>query len=497
MKFKTEPYPHQLECLNRFGNSEAFALLADMGTGKTWIIINNVARLWEEQKCDAVIVFAPNGVHHNWVYREIPKHMPDECVYISASWTSTPKKDERRALLNVMEAPRTTLRILTMNWEALQYDSSISFAKRFCESANKLMIVCDESDNFKTPSIKRTGSLMRLRQYSAYRRIMSGTPINNSPIDLFTQFNFLDHNILKAKSYFAFKNEYAEVLPKNHPLVKAISDKNNCRGSPQLIATDENGNKKYKNLDRLTKIIAPYSFRVVKSECLSLPDKVYKTILFDMTREQEKVYKQVKNEQRLILEDVITPINQLVAMSKLAQITSGYCIHPFEEEPINIEGDNRKLAILKETVLRCVTEGNKVIVWARFRKEISDIVKELEKESIKYVQYHGGVSKIDREMAIEQFERGDSMVFVGNQQSGGVGITLVAASYVIYFSNDFSLRNRLQSEDRAHRIGQNKTVTYINIAARGTIDEFIISAIENKKDISTSIIDAGIMLFRD
>jgi len=134
-------------------------------------------------------------------------------------------------------------------------------------------------------------------------------------------------------------------------------------------------------------------------------------------------------------------------------------------------------------------------VWARYRIEIEDIVARLKADGIECVQYHGGIGKDDRTAAIESFERGAAQVFVGNQQAGGTGITLVAASYVIYFSNNFSLRDRFQSEDRAHRIGQKKNVTYINIAAKGTIDEAVIRALMSKKDVADTIIDKGLALF--
>jgi len=162
---------------------------------------------------------------------------------------------------------------------------------------------------------------------------------------------------------------------------------------------------------------------------------------------------------------------------------------------VRIEGDNPKLDLLVDRVNKIVESGEKVIVWARYRVEIEDIVKRLRLDGIACVEYHGGVNKDDRTGAIESFERGDAQVFVGNQQAGGTGITLVAASYVIYFSNNFSLRDRLQSEDRAHRIGQKKNVTYINIAAKGTIDEVVIRTLMSKKDIADTIIDKGLALF--
>jgi len=172
---------------------------------------------------------------------------------------------------------------------------------------------------------------------------------------------------------------------------------------------------------------------------------------------------------------------------KLAQITSGYYIHPDSSDPVRIEGDNPKLALLRERVVSAIEQGKKVIVWARFRIEIEDIVRVLREDEIAVVEYHGGINKEGRTTAIEEFQHGEANVFVGQQQAGGTGITLTAASCVIYFSNTFSLHDRLQTEDRAHRIGQEQDVTYINLVARNTIDATIVDALMNKKDIADII----------
>jgi len=494
-KFKTKPYRHQLECLNKFGRERVFALLAEMGTGKTWIVINNVADLWASGDCDAVLVFAPNGVHTNWTRLELPKHMPDWVRYRSAAWAATPRKAEKEELDRLYEPSNGELKVLTMNWEALQTTKGMAEAERFGLCARRLMIVCDESDSVKNPTAKRTKNLMKLRNLSYWRRIMSGTPINNAPFDAFSQFSFLDEHILGTTSFYAFKAEYAEMLQQGNPLLENIRRRTNSRGVPQVVARGPGGRPKYRNLDKLSRLIAPHSFRVLKSECLDLPEKIYKTLVFSMTPEQIKVYKKAEDECRIVFENEETPFNKLVAVTKLAQITSGYYIHPMSDEPVRIEGDNPKLDLLVDRVNKIVESGEKVIVWARYRVEIEDIVKRLRLDGIPCVEYHGGVNKDDRTDAIERFERGDAQVFVGNQQAGGTGITLVAASYVIYFSNNFSLRDRLQSEDRAHRIGQKKNVTYINIAAKGTIDEVVIRTLMSKKDIADTIIDKGLALF--
>lgn len=587
-RFKTKPYKHQFECLMKFGRKQAFALLAEMGTGKTWIVINNMADLWASKECDAVLVFAPNGVHTNWTRLELPKHMPDWSRYRAAAWSATQNKAESASIENLYNQADGELRIFTMNWEALQTKRGFEAAQRFANCSRRLMIVCDESDSFKNPSTERAKALMKLKKFSHWRRIMTGTPINNSPFDAFSQFTFLDETILGTTSFFAFKAEYAEMLSQEHGLMQHLIEKktkmnhgdrllvrqgvneiyklivangreelseiatnliqadsatdmnaiircnevlktmfskepspkktlclqwmarveeaimkqrrqvsaaSNPRRLPQIVDKDKAGKPKYRNLEKLSRLIAPHSFRVLKSECLDLPEKIYKTLTFSMTKQQIEVYKKAEEECRIIFEGEETPFNKLVAVTKLAQITSGYYIHPLADEPVRIEGENPKLELLAERVQKIVEAGAKVIVWARYRIEIEDICQKLAESGISFVEYHGGTRKSDRIEAIESFQNGDSQVFVGNQQAGGTGITLTAAEFVIYFSNNFSLRDRLQSEDRAHRIGQTKNVTYINIAAKGTIDEVVVKALSNKKDVADTIIDVGLKLF--
>lgn len=490
-KFKTKPFKHQLDCLTRFGRAQAWANLSEMGTGKTWIAVNNIADLWSSGECMAVIVFAPNGVHSNWTRLELPKHMPEWVRYRAAAWSSGGSKIEKAEIESLYECELGSgqLRILTMNWEALQSKRGFEAAERFCRSATRLMVICDESDAIKNPSAARTKALMKLKKYSQWRRIMSGTPINNSPFDAFSQFTFLDEHILGTTSFYAFKAEYAEMLQEGNPLLDSIRKRTGGRFAPQVVARGAGGRPKYKNLGKLAALIEPHSFRVLKKDCLDLPDKIYKTLLFDLTKEQQAVYDKAETECRLTFEENDTPFNKLVSITKLAQITSGYYIHPMAEIPVRIQGENPKLQLLLEQVQRIVDAGEKVIVWARYRIEIEDIVLGIRQLGISTAEYHGGTSAHERTAAIDAFENGSCKVFVGNQQAGGTGITLVAASYVIYFSNDFSLRNRLQSEDRAHRIGQTKNVTYINIAAKGTIDEGVVRALSSKKDVADAIVD--------
>lgn len=503
-RFKTTPFEHQLKCLNIHGRKEYFALLAEQGTGKTWIIINDIAQLWASDDCDGVIILAPNGVQTNWVQEdigEIAQHMPEWVRYKTATWAAGPTRSERQELERLNANPGSgELRVLAMNWDALQISGrtaskGLSFAEYFAASCRRLMIVADESDAVKNPSTQRYKALMRLKKFSAFRRILTGTPINNAPFDAYSQFGFLDEHILGTTSFFAFKAEYGEMIPANAKFIQDIIQRTGK--TPQIVAKGKDGEPKYRNLDKLSRLIAPYSFRVLKKDCLDLPEKIYKTLVFSMTPRQIEVYKKAEDECRIVFQNQETPFNKLVAIQKLAQITSGYYLHPASEEPVRIEGENRKLDLLVERLLTVRQEGKKAIIWARFRTEIADIVAALEKAGItKVVQYHGGVKKAQRILNINGFERGDAEFFVGNQQSGGRGLTLVAAKYVFYFSNDFSHRNRAQSEDRAHRIGQKEDVIYYNIVARGSIDEKVVRVLLAKKNLAHTIIDQGLALFQ-
>ena len=204
-----------------------------------------------------------------------------------------------------------------------------------------------------------------------------------------------------------------------------------------------------------------------------------------MTPEQRKAYKLMEDECRLVFNSEESVVSKLTALTKLTQITSGYVIHPGSNDPIRIEGGNPKIDRLEEQVERIVNAGEQVIIWARYRVEINDIAYRLERFGCKTL--HGETPRDLRMEYVDDFQRGAIRVLVANQQVGGTGLTLTNASEVIYFSNNFSLRDRMQSEDRAHRIGQTKNVTYTNLIASGTVDEKIVWCLNNKKDIADVI----------
>lgn len=489
-KYKTKPYAHQLKCLQEYGKKEYFALLADMGTGKTFIIINNIAELWADEEVNGVLVMAPNGVQTNWANIELGKHMPDWVRYKAAVWKSNPKKKDLASLDSLFESSDATqLRIFLMNWEALQSERGFEAAKRFCMSCSKLMIVGDETTMIKNPAAARTKALMKLKKYSSYRRIMNGTLISNSPFDAFSQLSFLDENILGTTSYYAFKAEYAEMLQEGHGLLTSIKQRTGGKFTPQIVAKGRDGRPAYKNLDKLENIVSRHSFRVLKKDCLDLPKKIYKTMFYEMLPAQRKAYDLMKEENRMMLLDEAVPVaNKLVALGKMAQICSGYFISPESKEPVRVVEHSPKLDLLIEVAKRVVLEqGKKMIIWARYHIELDDVAAAMDAAGISFVKYDGRIKPEDREVAKLEFQEGEAQVFIGQQQSGGVGITLTAASCVVYFSNTFSLYDRLQSEDRAHRIGQEEDVVYIDLVAENSIEHKTLGVLRSKKSIADII----------
>jgi SNF2-related domain/Helicase conserved C-terminal domain len=503
-RFKTKPYKHQSKCLELHGHKPAFFLSAEMGTGKSWILINNMADLWSAGELDSVIVFAPNGVHTNWTLIELPKHMPDWVDWKAAAYKSGMGKGATKKFEDIFTSSngKRQLRILTMNWEGLNHKSSFEILERFVLIAGKLMIVGDEPSGYiKNPSSIRFKQLLKLKYRTTFRRFADGTPVTQGPFDAFAPYNFLDKRILETDSYFAFKTEYAEMIPdtvsgyddngklvqKVNPLLQSIMDRTKSKRIPQVVQKGAGGMPKYKNLDKLQKLIAPHTFRVLKKDCLDLPEKIYKTAFFELTAQQKVHYEKALKECRLVYEGEETPVAKLVSITKLAQITSGYYIHPEHEEPVRIAGENPKLDLMRERVCAIARQGSKVIVWARYHVQIEDIVAALEAEGVSCVQYHGRVKMVDREAAKIAFQEGEAQVMVAQQQAGGTGVTWTAADYTLYFSNTFSLRDRLQSEDRNHRIGQTRNVTYIDIVASETVDEQIVRALLAKKNIADII----------
>jgi SNF2 family DNA or RNA helicase len=478
---------HQLAALRAMNGREYFGLFMEQGTGKTWTALADAERLYSAGAIDGVLCIAPRGVHTNWVRREIPTHL--SAPTLARAWRAEAGKREMANLEHVLQprqrgdAPK--LRFLSMNIDAVNTARGYSFARRFLLATRPLIIV-DESSRIKNPDAKRTERVMELRNQAEFARILSGTPITRAPTDIFSQMQFLRPGLLGTSSYRAFVAEYAELLPPDHPMVEKLALINPKVAKAQIVARDERGMPIYRNLDKLQRLLAPHTFRVLKKDCLDLPDKVFKQVYFDMAPRQRAAYKLLEDELRLELEDgEVTTVKALAALIKLRQITSGYFVVPGTSEVQYIQDDNPRLAAMLD--LQEDIQGP-FIVWAQFREELAALAAALTKAGRRVVQYHGGVGDKAREEAVDRFQGGDADVFLGQPQAGGIGLTLTAAETVVYYSNDFNLETRLQSEDRAHRIGTKRNVVYIDLCAVDTIDEPIARSLQQKADMAAAIL---------
>lgn len=486
---KTQGMQHQLEGLRRMAGRTNFALFMEQGTGKTWTILADAERLYAAGKIDALLVIAPKGVHTNWINREIPAHM-DVPHIIARAWKSGGGK-RHRASLDALLKPRDVgeplpLRVLAMNIDAIMTKDGYDFARRFL-LVTRALIAIDESSRIKNPDAGRTKALMRLRPMAEYTRIASGTPITNAPVDVFAQMEFMESGLLGTTSYRAFVAEYAELMNNNHPMMRNLIQRNPRAAQAQIIARNPDGSPRWRNLDKLQKLLAPHSYRVLKRDCLDLPEKIYKVHEFDLSAAQMKAYELLDKEKRIAIPDSgdVLTVSDLAQLVKLQQITSGFVNPPGGGDPIYVGEDNPRLKALVDMVEDL---NGQFIVWARFREELRNIAAALAKAGLRVAEYHGGVNTADREAAVDGFQRGEIDVFVGQPQSGGIGLTLTNAETVIYYSNDFNLETRLQSEDRAHRIGTKRNVVYIDLVATGTIDEAIARALQRKNRIAANVL---------
>ena len=464
-KFKTKPYRHQLTALEKSWTKESYAYFMEMGTGKTKVLIDNMAMLYDKGAINGALIVAPKGVIGTWYNQEIPTHLPDHIENVSVMWQSNISKKQKEKLNSLFETGED-LHILIMNVEAFSTDKGKSFAAQFLRSHKTLMAI-DESTVIKNPKAKRTKNILALADLCKYRRIMTGSPVTKNPLDLYSQCNFLDPFLLNFHSYFAFRNRYAE-MKTLHMHGRQI----------QVV----NG---FKNLSELSDKLKGFSYRVLKEDCLDLPEKVWTKRHITLTPEQSKVYKQMKEQALAILKGKqVTSVSALTQLMRLHRITCGHFV---ADDGSVQEIKNNRLSELMDVLEE--TEG-KAIIWAHYQHDIKNIVKEIEKVHGpgSVVTYYGLTPQDERQDNIKKFQSNNDVRFlVGTPSTGGYGITLTQANTVIYYSNGYDLEKRLQSEDRAHRIGQKKSVTYVDIMAEETVDEKIVKALRKKINIASEV----------
>jgi SNF2 family DNA or RNA helicase len=459
-KFKNEPMSHQKEALNRAWRKDAYAFFMEMGTGKTFVVINLVAAKVMDGKAEALLAVCPSSVKPVWKH-EVEEHCPIESdVFIIEAGC---KKEFERWLAK----DRDKMPVLVVGVEALSQGSAYGMCIDFVLKYKTAMAV-DESSRIKTHNANRTKKCVELGNAATVKYIMSGTPVTQGMQDLYSQFRFLDWRIIGQRSYFAFQNRYC-------------------------VMGGFEGRKivGYTNIDELMEKIAPNAYIVKKEDVLDLPPKVYETITVQPNADQKRILKDIGDDYFMCSDldgNTLEVETVLERMTRYQQIVGG--LFPFDVEGgghdvVRIPGKNPKMEAMVETI-NDMPDTEKVIIWARFREEQKMIIEHLSSvygdDSV--VWYTAGLDTDQKGDLIKEFQHGKARFFVSNPTMGGIGLTLTAASYVIYYSNSFSLEDRLQSEDRAHRKGQTKSVTYIDIMMDHIIDKQIVTALKNKKSVA-------------
>ena len=465
-KFKTKPYAHQITALEKSWNKEAYAYFMEMGTGKSKVLIDNISMLYDKGKINGALIIAPKGVYQNWHDLEIPTHMADHIEKTMVLWKSNISQEQQKKL-NTLFKSSYDLHILIMNVEALSTKKGLEFAAKFINCHNTLMAI-DESTTIKNPDAKRTKNIVALGKHAKYRRILTGSPVTKSPLDLFKQCEFLDEYLLDYSSYYAFRTRYAVMKTANFG-----------GRSVQLVVG-------YRNLAELSSKLEPFSYRCLKEDCLDLPDYTFTKRIIQLTPEQKKIYSQMK-EIALAQHQgkLMTTATALVQLMRLHQITCG---HFTADDGTVKEIKNERL----DTLLDCMREvEGKAVIWAHYRHDIKSIIKAVDKEfgPNSYVTYYGDTPNEERQDNIKKMQDPNSPVrfLIGTPQTGGYGITLTEANVMIYYSNGYDLEKRTQSEARINRAGQKRKMTYIDIICEDTVDEKIVKALRKKMDIANQI----------
>ena len=454
-KYKTKPFEHQRQSLIEGAFPFNFAYFMEMGTGKTKVAIDNAAYLFQKEEIEFVFVIAPNSVYRNWK-KEIDFHCPIESnIYI---WKVTKDK--------TFKIDPKKITFILMNVEALSHASGKKWLEyKLLKHGKSSMIILDESTTIKNLKASRTKAIIKLGKLAKYKRILTGSPITKSPLDLFSQCAFLDKKLLGYENYTVFKSRYA--------VMYSIE-----RGGYNIQIP-----KYYVNLEELEHKLKNFSYRVRKKDCLDLPPKMYVQRHVELPEEQRKAYEQLKASALIVLQnDEVSYNNKLTELLKLQQVANGF-VKTNDGKIVDFKSN----AKLKELMSILEESEDKCIIWANYVHNIEMIKKKLEetygKDSV--VSIYGKDSVEVRNDSVEKFQHNDRCRFlVGNPTVGGYGLTLTAARYVIYFSNSYNLEVRQQSEDRAHRYGQTAKVTYVDLIVRDSIDEMILASLEGKIKIS-------------
>lgn len=472
--FVFEPMEHQrLEWLES-RDLKTRALFWEMGTGKSKVIIDTIAWLWYGGHIDTVILIAKKGEYSNWKYVELPAHMPRDIEYDCELYRSGLRASEKEAIRRLAK-PSSKLRILCVNVESMPSEGG-QVARGFAATSKKgMFLTVDESTCVKNHKAVRSKAVYLLAEkYAKYTRILCGTPITRSPLDIWGQALVLGKKMLGHTSFTSFKSEYA------------IEEKQffGARSFNKITG--------FKNIERLNKQIKTFGSIKERSECVDLPDKIYQHVAVPLTGRQEELYEEMRDTALVELGDgeVVEAVNALGIISRLDQITVGQLRK--EDGTFETIESNRPEALLS----RLDYSQTKGIIWCNYRGALEHLYSMIQKEYGPEMvgRYYGGVPDEEREETVRNFQDPEHKLkwIVANQQSMGYGRTLTLGKENHYYSNGYNLEHRLQSEDRTMRIGQTENVLYTDYSTPGTVNDRIRQILRAKKNLAHEVLGTRI-----
>lgn len=475
---KVPLFKHQLDGWDRavqemvFGGG-GYGLLYEMGCGKTLTAIAVAGTLWQMKVLRRVLIIAPASVCSVWPreFRQFAD-FPVECHVLTGSTA------QRREQLRSMAAWQTdALQVAVINYEGAWRLPDISSKSNVVRSFNPGLVICDESHRIKKPTAKQSKYIHSLGDDADFRMILTGTPVQNNPLDFYSQYRFLDRNVF-GTSFMRFRSRYA------------VMGGYAVHGKPvQVIG--------YRNLDELTQKAYSCASRVTKADCLDLPPQTFETRYVDMSPSGMKLYKEMKRESITWLgENAVTAANVLSRLLILQRLTGGYI--RADDEASARQVDTSKLEALEDIVLDLNDAGEKCVVFVRFLDELAAIVDMLSSHGIRHSAIYGDVPQARRGELVESFQSDpDVRVFVAQIDTAGLGITLTAARVAVFYSPTWNYASYQQALARTHRIGQNDECHYIHLICPGTVDEDVMNALSNKKSLADAVVDGQLNILKE
>lgn len=462
MPIKDAPYDHQKKAFafacGKFGvfderlKSRGTALLMEMGTGKTIVSIAVAGCMYQYGKVNRVLVVAPLSILGVW--EEEFKKFADFPYSMTILKGTAAKKKEQLAKL-----PDGGLQVVVVN-----YESAWRLEKELL-AYNADLVIADEAHKIKSHKTSASKAMHRLGAAARYRMLLTGTPVTNKAIDIFSQYKFLNPAVY-GQSFYTFRSKYFFMtgFGQHTPVMKASME------------------------EEFTRRMHAIAFRATKAECLDLPETTDIVRKVDLEPQALKIYKSLVDESyaELLSGEEVTTTNVLTRLLRLSQLTGGFLGNDETSKVEQISG--AKLSVLEDLIDSSLQEGKKLVVIARFVPELHAICKLIGKKGIRYSCICGEVK--DRDAQVKQFQtEPEVQVFVGQVATAGMGITLTAASTMIFYSMDYSMSNYEQCRARIHRAGQKYPCTYVHIIAKGTVDAKVMQALRNKANLAKSLVD--------